>query len=269
MDPDLVRLQQELAETKCMLCGDMGMRIVEDESGRRIAERCECSFAKRALRALERANIPTRFEGCKFETFSAYPGRDRSIGLAAELLQRFVNEWPYDQDRKGLLLTGQIGAGKTHLAVATLRALIEQYNAYGVFCDHRGLLKAIQGSYSENSVESESGVLAPVFRADVLVLDDLGGEKRSDWTSEMVEHILNTRYNDRKTTIITTNFLNKAATGVAEPARGALQEARQALRQENLGDRVGNRIYSRLQEMCYIVELQGKDFRENRRAYLT
>ncbi len=262
MDPLLRSLKDEirsLQDQKCSLCEGMGMRVFEDESGRRYAERCECTYTLRALRAMERANLPTRYEVCTFETFEEYPGRDASIGLAAMKLRRFVNNWSNDQDGTGVLITGGIGTGKTHLAVAALRALIQEHNAVGLFYDHRSLLKAIQKSYDQNSPESEADVLAPVFQADVLVLDELGREKRSEWTGEMIEHILNTRYNDRRTTIITTNYSNEAST----------LTRRDGTTTETLGDRVGDRIFSRLQEMCLIVEMRGGDFRTSvKRAHL-
>lgn len=236
------------------------MRVVEDEQGRRYAEPCVCRSYVRGLRAMEKANIPARHESSTFETFMNYPGRTQSIGMAPMRLRRFVDGWSNDQDGTGLLITGGIGTGKTHLAIATLRALITEHNAVGLFYDHRSLLKAIQNSYSDRSSESEYEVLAPVFQADVLVLDELGREKRSDWTGEMVEHILNTRYNDRRTTIITTNYPNEHSAIV----RGGSKT------DETLGDRVGERIFSRIQEMCLTVEMTGQDFRKTiKRAQLS
>jgi len=89
------------------------------------------------------------------------------------------------------------------------------------------------------------------------VLDELGASKPTDWVWDTVAHILNTRYNDRKTTIITTNYANVA------PGSGELTGARAAVREETLGDRIGERMRSRLQEMCVVVEMTGMDFRQN------
>jgi DNA replication protein DnaC len=76
---------------------------------------------------------------------------------------------------------------------------------------------------------------------------------------DTVAHILNTRYNDRRTTIITTNYANAAPLGAEAGQNGA---ARAAMRDETLGDRIGERMRSRLQEMCVVVEMQGEDFRQ-------
>lgn len=238
------------------------MRIIEEEDGKRYATQCECTFPLRALRAIERANLPRQYETCTFETFvTDHVSGQSSVARARNVLKRFVAEWGSEEIRKGLLITGTIGAGKTHLAVATLRALMSEYGARGLFYDHRALLRAIQNTYNSRSSESELDVLGPVFRADVLVLDELGYDKRTEWAGEMMEHILNTRYNDRLTTIITTNFPNRPAQGL-KSLHSAVEQAKHAVREETLGDRIGERIFSRLQEMCYVVEVKGDDFRQ-------
>jgi DNA replication protein DnaC len=90
----------------------------------------------------------------------------------------------------------------------------------------------------------------------VLVLDELGAVRPTEWVWDTVSLILNTRYNDSRTTIITTNF---------EDGQSAEADARQGLkrtnREDTLGDRVGDRMRSRLIEMCRIIGLQGADFR--------
>ncbi len=88
------------------------------------------------------------------------------------------------------------------------------------------------------------------------MLDELGASKPTDWVWDTVAHILNTRYNDRRTTIITTNYTNLAP--LAADASGP----RVAIREETLGDRIGERMRSRLQEMCVVVEMTGEDFRQ-------
>jgi DNA replication protein DnaC len=73
---------------------------------------------------------------------------------------------------------------------------------------------------------------------------------------------LNTRYNDRRTTIITTNYANAGPLGSGDLMPSAFAQARNAVREETLGDRIGERMRSRLQEMCVVVEMQGVDFRQ-------
>ena len=102
----------------------------------------------------------------------------------------------------------------------------------------------------------------PVFEAEVLVLDELGAVKPTEWVWDTVSHILNSRYNDKKTTIITTNFPNlppgESQSGHSSPT----EAARQAARSETLGDRITERMRSRLHELCRVVQLEGRDFRQ-------
>ena len=116
-----------------------------------------------------------------------------------------------------------MGVGKTHLAVGVLQRLVRERGAKGLFCDYRELLKSIQNSYNPEVRTTELELLKPVFAADVLVLDDLGAQKPNEWVWDTVALILNTRYNDRQTTIITTNYadLPAAGGGSSDPERAA------------------------------------------------
>src|SRR5260370_20891918 len=84
-------------------------------------------------------------------------------------------------DGRALVFLGAVGVGKTHLAVAILRELIERYQVRGLFYQFGALLRQIQDSYNPISQNSELKVLQPVFDADVLVLDELGASKPTDW----------------------------------------------------------------------------------------
>jgi DNA replication protein DnaC len=153
-----------------------------------------------------------------------------------------------------MLLTGPIGCGKTHLAVGIMKELMAQKSAACLFWDYRELLKQIQNSYNASVQATEMQVLRPVFEAEVLVLDELGAAKPTEWVWDTVSHILNTRYNDKRTTIITTNYKDQAA---AAAESGAVRSTRE----ETLGDRIGERMRSRLHEMCRVVRVEGEDFR--------
>ncbi len=227
---------------------------------------------------LRRAHIPERYTHCSLESFNTvFGGADSSLGMALMMTRGFAEGYPLETEGRGLLLTGSIGAGKTHLAVGLLRELIEQRGATGIFCDYRDLLKQIQNSYNPQVATTELQILQPVFDAEILVLDELGAVKPTDWVWDTVAHVLNTRYNDKKTTIITTNYPNlpsalaqQAQTSVTDQDVSRLtptSAAARATREETLGDRIGERMRSRLQEMCITVPMQGKDFRQTvRRA---
>ena len=185
------------------------------------------------------------------------PGAHPSLALAHISASHFVEEFD-PREGLGLLLIGKIGTGKTHLAVAIMKELIFSRGVPCLFYDYRELLKEIQNSYNASVQTTELDVLRPVFDAEVLVLDELGAVKPTEWVWDTVSLILNTRYNNNRTTIITTNFEDQAAGGVS----GTLSAVRAAAREETLGDRIGERMRSRLQEMCVVVEMQGEDFRQ-------
>jgi DNA replication protein DnaC len=211
---------------------------------------------------LGQAQIPRRYEHCTLEEYvTDFASADRSLKLAHLHARRFVEGYPAETGGRGLLLTGSIGVGKTHLAVGILQALVAERGAVGLFCDYRDLLKQVQNSYNKNALSTELEILQPVFEAEVLVLDELGASKPTDWVWDTVAHILNTRYNNCRTTIITTNYANLPPLGAGEGG-GPVLAARAATREETLGDRIGERMRSRLQEMCVPVDMRGGDFRQ-------
>jgi len=240
----------------CAKCEGMGMRVVRRADGSSAAEPCDCRLETRVVVLMERSRIPRRYQHCSFDSYEAnFPGADASLGAAHLMARQFVDGYPVTTEGRGLLLTGSIGVGKTHLAVGVLQALITEKGVRGLFCDYRELLKEIQHSYNPQVLTTELEILRPVFDAEVLVLDELGASKPTEWVWDTVAHILNTRYNDKRTTIITTNY-SDAAPG------GATTGPRAAMRDETLGDRIGERMRSRLAEMCVTVPMAGADFRQ-------
>jgi DNA replication protein DnaC len=244
-----------MADAVCSLCGGTGMRITRDEQGDRVAAICSCRMARQALRRLERANIPLSHEHALLANYeSLIPGTTQSqesMLHAHFKANQFVLGYPHVTGGRGLMFVGLSGRGKTHLAVGVLRALIEEKGCQGLFCDYGDLLKQIQNSYNPRSETSEYELLSPVLEAQVLVLDDLGSAKPTTWVLDTVAHVLNARYSHKRTTIITTNFPNRPTAGGAVP------------QEPTLGDRIGERMRSRLAEMCVCIELKGEDFRQS------
>ena len=217
---------------------------------------CVCRVQKRAGRMLGRAHIPKRYEHCSLESYDTdLPYSHKSQVFARLTAKKFIEGYPLETGGRGLLITGSIGVGKTHQPVGILQALVAERGAKGLFFDYRDLLKQVQNSYNSKVSATELEILAPVFDAEVLVLDELGASKPTDWVWDTVAHILNTRYNDRRTTIITTNYANAGPLGTENGPRSVMRE-------ETLGDRIGERMRSRLQEMCVVVEMHGEDFRQ-------
>ena len=234
----------------CPQCEGSGWKSVAVGSERRVV-RCDCRQQSRAQSLLAAARIPKRYEHCELSNFE-FDGPHRALAPARMAACKFVEEYPIDNT--GLLLIGSIGVGKTHLAVGIIKELILSKGIACLFADYRELLKEIQNSYNDSVKATELEVLRPVFETEVLVLDELGAVKPTEWVWDTVSLVLNTRYNNNRTTIITTNFDDRPAGAVAGP--------RGAARDETLGDRIGERMRSRLHEMCRIVKMEGEDFRQ-------
>ena len=201
---------------------------------------CPCRRPDRFKKLLAAARIPRRYAGCSFESFKRAPGTSQEYALI--LAQKLVNEHPAVD--RGLLFMGPAGVGKTHLAVAIIKGLIDK-GFPGVFSEFGGLLKEIQDSYNPISKSSELKVLAPIYQTDVLVLDELGATVPTEWVRDTMYQIINKRYNDNKLTIFTTNY----------------SDAARSEKEQVLEDRIGTRLRSRLYEMCTKVVMDGGDYR--------
>jgi DNA replication protein DnaC len=234
----------------CAICGGSGWKEVPSGAERRVT-RCECVLKTQEKHLRTASAIPARYCVCEFQNYRA----DFNSGLAAAkiTLERWAEQYPLD--RTGLLLVGPSGVGKTHLSVAAMRRLIEK-GIPCLFCDYRELLKRIQNSYNPSVQATELEVLKPIFETEVVLLDDLGAVKPSEWVWDTVSLILNSRYNDNRTTMITSNYLDGPSAAVDR-----VEGARRASRDETLGDRIGERMRSRLFEMCRLVQLDGRDYR--------
>ena len=221
----------------CAICFGTGMEIVPGKGARR----CRCRSVEQQSKLLEAARIPLRYRGCALSNY--YPAKGNGTQLLAfNYAYRLVRDYPAVD--RGLLFMGTVGTGKTHLSAGMLRGLIEKGTPC-LFYEFGALLKAIQHSYNPVSQTSELKVLAPVYEAEVLVLDELGASKPTDWVRDTMMQIINTRYNEKRLTIFTTNYLDT-------PHRSA---------EETLEERIGIRLRSRLYEMCQTVVIEGEDYR--------
>jgi DNA replication protein DnaC len=245
----------------CPICGGTGWKTIERGKERQ-AVRCDCRVQDRGSRLLAAAHIPARYEHCGLSNFNTEGDRE-SLQEALRIATQFVENYPVE--KKGLLFLGRPGVGKTHLGIAILKSLVHK----GIPCrfvDYRELLKEVQHSYNQTVQTTELELLQPVLETEVVLLDELGAIRTSQWVWDTVAHILNTRYSENRTTLITTNFEDRAEMALEEEERGEhFTDAERAMRGETLADRIGGAMWSRLHEMCKPVDMIASDYR--RRFY--
>jgi DNA replication protein DnaC len=213
-------------------------------------EPCGCQGDLRRRQRITAANIPRRYYTCRLDGFD-----DRNSGpaiAAKRRVQEFVDLWPALNEGRGLLLMGSWGSGKTHLAVAALLGIIDSGKPGRLlFSNFQDLIQEIQASFDSDEVPGKSEILRPLLETDLLVLDELGSQKPSQFVQDILYYVINTRYSEQRTTIFTTNYVDS----VNDP------------KEETLMQRIGPRLRSRLYEMAEEVKLIGvPDYRAKRTA---
>ncbi len=278
----------------CPDCHGRGWKVVAD-GGAGKAVRCDCQKRDRGREYLALAGIPDRYRHCRLSNFQTTgAGAVASHLLKAKTIsQRYVDGFFDPEENRfretGLIYIGNPGNGKTHLAVAVLRELIERYRVRGRFVDFVALIHQIRSTFDPSSAESGHEILDPVIGAEVLVLDELGAQKPTEWVRDTLYLIINTRYLRRLPTIFTTNYRLEAQasgrrTGARETRgeeRGLRSDAHAARQTEHreavtsrareaqhpvnpftaLSDRTSPLLVSRLYEMAQPVELPSYDYR--------
>ena len=227
----------------CPICSDTRWKSTEIDGVERVV-RCDCWRDALVDRVIDAARIPARFAKAELESYRAVTDSPRAALAKAT---RFVEAFPVVDG--GLLFHGPVGVGKTHLAVGVLKAVIRKTGARGYFFETPDLLRQVRNTYNTRVDETEMGVLHPVLHAELLVLDDLGAEKTSEWVQETLGLVINARYNARRPTIITTN----------------LQDDNDSTNPNSFMFQVGARTRSRLVEMCEWIQIEGADERDKDR----
>ncbi len=247
----------------CPRCGGTGFEIVSRD-GREYAQACACrrpeAGASGADVLVAACRIPLRYEECSLAGFE--PG-NASLTAALEKALSYCHGYPFlgaENEGLGLLFTGDNGVGKTHLAVAVLRELVTTKGVRGQFWDFNELIREIRNSYNPETKTTELQVLEPVVETDLLLLDDLGAWKMTDWMNDTLFYILNSRYLSKRATLITTNY--------HDADKEKVVAADFLARREFLVERIGQRLRSRLMEMCVVLPMHGPDFRRQRQEGL-
>jgi DNA replication protein DnaC len=226
------------------------------------AQRCDCALAGRASWLEEQANIPLLYQNASVENFVLPPDNPTArsgLGSAMRTVKSFVREYP-SGPKPGLLFLGHPGCGKTHLAVAALRGLLAR-GFEGIFFDFQNLLDRIRSSYDKASGTTDKEAYRTALDTEIIVLDDLGAHRVTDWVEDTITAIITHRCNNRKATLITSNLRDpkagdRRATGLEEDIQSKYF----------LEERIGARARSRLFEMCLLIEMPVvEDYRMRKR----
>ncbi|MDI6783822.1 MAG: ATP-binding protein [bacterium] len=220
-------IQPEIPAIGCAQCDGYGNIITPTG-----VKDCECKLRAQIAFNLLAAQIPPMYARKSLENFKPSSKYRKEV---LETAKGFFAE--YKLEGKGLLFMGPCGTGKTHVAVAILIELILAGHT-GLFYNIISLLDDLRASYNSKDESEQWELIDRVRDTKILILDDLGAEKTSGWVNDRLYAIINYRYENKKTTIVTSNKS-----------------------ESELKDQVGYRIYSRLVEMCRVIPFEGKDYR--------
>jgi DNA replication protein DnaC len=239
---------------RCPLCHGARYLFSRDAAGREIARMCECERRRARIRLYNEAGVPAKFFGARLRD-EQRDADNSSAFYAFALLAK-----DYARNSRGLVVMGPPGSGKTHLVAAFIYEIVFRHGVPVLFQDFFDLLKRLRSAYSRE--EPEEALIDPLIHVDVLVVDELGKGRNTPWEQTVLDMIISHRYNNRKTSIFTTNFTESRTTTLVERVRSKERPEEEREMRDTLRDRVGTRIHSRLKEMCDFIALDGPDRRE-------
>lgn len=237
----------------CQSCFGQNRRVVNGAS-----QPCQTPAPSRVVSLINSACLPARYSTAMLNSFSNFSGNGKDV---VKQLSQWMREFDLNNPR-GLILGGPVGVGKTYL----LAALAKNFAQKGIsirFVDFFQLLLELKATYAQD--KNDSKVLREAIEVDILIIDELGKGRNSDWELSVLDQLVMGRYNQNKIIVASTNYSLKASDRVQLNKNVALDDKRPGSfeldRYESLEQRIGQRIFSRLMETSNLIELTGKDFR--------
>ena len=213
------------------------LQMLEEEKKLRMMQ----EFANKVDKIIKNSKMSKRNLNYKFENFEVNSNNKKVYQCLKNYSEKLVNE----VERKGLILVGNNGVGKTHLACSIANELIKNGIPiiYGTLIN---LLAELKNTYDVYNNISEMKIIKLYEKVDLLIIDDLGKEKPSEWGLEKLFTIINSRYENNLPVIITTNYDQNSLIDRLS-INGEIETAKS--------------IISRLYEMCYLVKIEDRDHR--------
>ena len=250
------KLQAKLC--RCFLCeecdGRTGRVFRQDDRGVAFLSDCNnCFTLRRRLRLLNDSGIPGKFASSSLEIYQPVGLQNKkALSRSRDFLDN-VRAVPQAL-HQGLLFMGGPGLGKTHLVVSILKELILGEGMDGKFVDFFQLLSDIRYGYSND--QSEMSLIEPYLESRILVIDELAKGRNNEWEQTILDQFISSRYNAaNKITLFTTNFTDQ------ETASSDINTRVTLFNKQSLAEKVGERIFSRLTQMCEFIKMEGDDYR--------
>ncbi len=236
----------------CKRCSGTGIVSVVKDGAKRTG-RCRCQKLPDRIQLFNYAKIPALQGHNSFQNFRHI---NKGATLAVKSSTSWIREFNTQKTSKGLILSGEVGRGKTHLLISIVKTLIFEFGVRARFIEFSRLLSILREGYSRG--DSNAELLSQLATVPVLAIDELGKGRLTDWERSIIDEVVSRRYNAMGIILGTTNYswappTGKGVANLAEDFSG-----------QTLGDRVGPRVFSRLQEICYFTPVQGQDFRAMR-----